>query len=333
MGSLADFLWKLLIVVSMCSGIIFLAFLLAQPLLRRVSGKLFNRVSQTSVIGVLVSVVFGSLLLMLVDQDIQDECFGRFVSNRGSFEITRVIAVIWMTGVLGFLAKDIIQYRALKKMLSKSILRREPDYLIVTDQISAATVGILKPQVVIPIGVWRNSKIFKHVFEHEQTHSRNRDGLWSFAGLLVLRFCWMNPLAEFFERRRVLAMEMATDESVIQSQGFDPSEYSQSLLTVLENNFHQANSRFAPGATAGYEMLKARLENLHSKRSSGKRRCYETLTLAIMLFAWAFGMGQAFGSINLHVANPAEPLMCYQVQHETMIKAWLQAEPQTNKCE
>ena len=329
----SDFLWKLLVVVSICSGIVFAAFLLVQPLLKKVSGRLFNRVSQISVVGVLASVAFGSLLLLFVDQDIQEKCFGSFVQSRGSFEITRIAAAIWLTGVLGLLIKDVIQYRGFKKLLLQNSLHQESDYLIVTDEMSAATVGILKSQVIIPLGLLQNSKVLGHVLSHEQTHSKNRDGLWSFAGLLVLRLCWFNPLAMFFERKRVLAMEMATDEDVIQSQKFDPSEYTQSLLTVLESNISRASSRYAPGATAGYEMLKARIENLHLQESSGKRRWFEVSTLVVMLFAWAFGMGQAFASINLQAVDPSEPMMCYQVQHEKMIEAWLQVEPPKNKCE
>jgi hypothetical protein len=76
----ADLLWKLLVIATLSSTLLLGAFVLAQPLLQKISGQLYNRMAQISFSGV-IGILFLSLFLLLsLDQDIQVKCFGAFAT-------------------------------------------------------------------------------------------------------------------------------------------------------------------------------------------------------------------------------------------------------------
>lgn len=332
LATFSDFLWKLLIITSLSSAIIFGVFLLLQSFLRRISGSVYNKVARISLVTVLGTMILGTVLLLSVDQDIQDSCFGSFASAQGSFGVTRIVALVWLMGVVAFGAVDLIRIARFKRTLKKSTLAQEGEYLRVDDSIAPSSFGFLSPRILLPAQV-ADSEALKHfVLSHEKTHVRNHDGLWTGMALLVSRLCWFNPIAIFFEQGRRLAMEMATDEEVIHRHSFNPAEYATAMLRVLEMSSCQQAHHLSMGAALGFNEMKFRLENL--KALSDKRpKALRVAVLAVMCIGWFVGISEAFASMNLSTEKSPEANMCYQVQHEKIIERMLNMETRTNKCE
>jgi|GEM_PF-4141070 Antirepressor regulating drug resistance, predicted signal transduction N-terminal membrane component len=328
----ADFLWKLLIITSLSSAIIFGVFCLVQSFLRKTSGRLFNKVAQISISTVLGTVILSTVLLLSVDQDIQEKCFGSFASAQGSFGVTRVLALVWFVGVVAFAAFDFVRVMRFKRFLNQSVLRDEAGYSIVSDELAPLSFGFLRPQIVLPETVASDVNLKDIILNHEQTHVANRDGLWTGLAMIVSRLCWFNPLAMGFERVRRLAMEMATDEEVISKKLFSASEYASAMLQVLELNSAKRTPGFVMGAAAEFKEMKFRLENLRALELE-KPMGLRFAVLAVMMLGWGLGISEAFASMNLNSAESAEVNMCYQVQHEKIIERVLNMEATANKCE
>lgn len=332
LATFSDFLWKLLIITSLSSAIIFGVFLLLQPFLRKISGRLYNRVAQISLLTVLGTLLLSTVLLLSVDQDIQDKCFGSFASAQGSFGVTRIVALVWLLGVAAFAAFDFIQVLRFRKFLNAATLRDEAEYTRVQGTIAPSSFGFLRPRILLPEQVADDENLKQYVLSHEKTHVRNHDGLWTGMALLVSRLCWFNPIAIFFEQGRRLAMEMATDEEVIRRHSFAPAAYAAVMLQVLELSSNQQTHRLAMGAALGFNEMKFRLENLKAL-SNEKPKALRAVVLAVMCAGWFLGISEAFASMKLSTVSSPEANMCYQVQHEKIIERVLNIEPRTNKCE
>lgn len=328
----SDFLWKLLIITSLSSAIIFGVFLLLQSFLRKISGRLYNRVAQISLATVLGTLLLSTVLLLSVDQDIQEKCFGSFASAQGSFGVTRILALVWLAGVGAFAAIDFIQVMRFKGALNGAILSDEAEFTRVKSTIAPSSFGLLRPRILLPEQVADDMTLKQYVLSHEKTHLRNYDGLWTGMALVVTRLCWFNPMVIFFEQGRRLAMEMATDEEVIRRHSFTPAAYAAAMLQVLELSSNQQTHRLAVGAALGFNEMKFRLENLKAL-STEKPKALRVAVLAVMCVGWLFGVGEAFASMNLSAESSRETNMCYQVQHEKIIERVLNIEPRTNKCE
>lgn len=327
----ADLLWKLLVIAALSSTLLLGAFALAQPLLRKISGQLYNRIAQISLSGLLGILFLSFFLLLSLDQDIQVKCFGNFASSQGSFGVTRILAMIWILGVVLLGARDFRLYQGFQRILRRKTLEVKDGYLLVEDDVAPMTFGLFKAQVLVPENL-RQDESFPFILAHERVHQQNQDGLWSLLALVMQRLCWFNPLTFWFERGRRLAMEMATDEITVARNNFDPRDYSQALLNVLQREGSLSPHRMGFGAALNFQEMKVRLENLNFQGSSRRKTYYKLAALSILTGGWFLGIGQSLASIQMK-STADEPMMCYQVQHEKILESWLHLESETNKCE
>jgi hypothetical protein len=332
----SDFLWKLLVIVTLSSLAIFSSFLIAQIFLRRLSGQIYSRIAKMSTLAMIGILIAGICLLFSVDQDLQIHCFGSFVNSQGSLGITRIAGAVWGIISVLILVRDVIQYQRFQNWLALNILSKNDEYNLATNNVPPMSVGFFRSQIVVPEILERDFAQLSHVLGHEAVHIKNKDSLWSLLALVVQRLCWFNPLAIYFERGRRLAMEMATDEEAVKTNNFSPAEYSQTLLELAQGNQESLKSGLAIGAALNFSEMKIRLLNLRcdSSCTQGKQKKYfKILAWAIMMMGWFFGINQSFATIRVMGAGESEPLMCYQVQHEKIIETWLRIENETNKCE
>ncbi len=330
--SFLDFFWKLLIIVALSSSIIFGTFLSVRFFSGKITGRFYNRICQWSLVSVGAAVVLGTFLLSTVDQDLQERCYGSFARLHGAFGVTRWLAVIWIFGILVLLSKDIFGYRRFSSDLQKNILEKRADYLVSSNEYTPLTFGLLRGKIVIPLWLANQKDSLIHILAHEAVHLRNRDILWNLLSLCILRLAWFNPLVFIFDRRRLLALEMATDEEAIEKNQFNPSDYAKTLLQVMQV-YPTSPSSLALGATAGFSHMKARLENLSFRSRQRSPFRYRLFVLLMMSGGWIFGLTEALASIKMRPASAANERMCYQVQHEKIIENWLSLRSETNKCE
>ena len=330
LSSSLDFCWKMFVFVALSSSFVFGAFMLAQIFLKRVSGKHFRTWAQASVATFLTSFVAIVLLLLTVDQELQRKCFALFAEHSGSYSVTRVVSGLWLFGVVSFLFKDTIQFAHFQRQIRKQALRVEGDVLVMKDGFAPSTFGFIKNIILIPENLL-NMPELKYVLAHERMHVERRDGSWNLLGLLALRLAWFNPIAYLFSRSRVLAIEMATDEAVVGRQGFDIRSYCEALVSVHRKSLVKVPALVALGASAEYEQMHERIQNLYRDHSSSRFQL--AASVIALLLMWGVGMGQAFASIQTETSQNEE-MMCYQVQHEKIFESLFKAPPETNnKCE
>ncbi|WP_374078235.1 M56 family metallopeptidase [Bdellovibrio bacteriovorus] len=328
--SALDFTWKFLVLVSLSSTFIFGAFVFAQGLLKKVSGKYFKLWSQASLVAFLSTMTLFAGLLLTLDKDLQAQCFKHFADAQGTMGLTRILAGTWLLTVIGLFAKEILQYRAFQQKVLDNVLREAEGYHVVTDKFSPLTFGFLKYTIVIPEYLTQNTDHLQYILAHERTHIANRDGFWNLLSLLCLRVCWFNPLVWVFAKARVLAVEMATDEQTISQNNFSSKEYAASLVFAISAN-KSLSSPAALGASLEFAQMKMRLENLDPRKT--KRTRIKTVIAVLMASAWFVGVDQSLASIQMERFKPSDELMCYQVQHEKVIESWFKKKTATNKCE
>ena len=182
--------------------------------------------------------------------------------------------VIYVLGILVFIAKYIISYFKLKRVLKLGFAPSEEkmarigaiatDYNIklckvieVADLPSAFVCGVIHPVLVIPAG----NDIDEKIILHELFHLKNRDTLWSVIISALRCLHWCNPLMVYCANRALNDMESRCDQYVLENlEGEERREYGHILLSM-------ANERFSktPGSTCinnGGKNIRERIENI-----------------------------------------------------------------------
>ena len=182
--------------------------------------------------------------------------------------------VIYVLGILVFIAKYIISYFKLKRVLKLGFAPSEEkmarigaiatDHNIklckvieVADLPSAFVCGVIHPVLVIPAG----NDIDEKIILHELFHLKNRDTLWSVIISALRCLHWCNPLIVYCANRALNDMESRCDQYVLENlEGEERREYGHILLSM-------ANERFSktPGSTCinnGGKNIRERIENI-----------------------------------------------------------------------
>ena len=182
--------------------------------------------------------------------------------------------VIYVLGILVFIAKYIISYFKLKRVLKLGFAPSEEkmarigaiatDHNIklckvieVADLPSAFVCGVIHPVLVIPAG----NDIDEKIILHELFHLKNRDTLWSVIISALRCLHWCNPLMVYCANRALNDMESRCDQYVLENlEGEERREYGHILLSM-------ANERFSktPGSTCinnGGKNIRERIENI-----------------------------------------------------------------------
>ena len=139
-----------------------------------------------------------------------------------------VFAVVWATGVGGFLAYTAVSYRRLRRKVNTAVLVRDNIYQ--SENVGSPFVlGIFRPRIYLPFKL--DGQNLEHVVAHELAHIRRRDHLWKPLGLLLLAVYWFNPLMWPAYILLCRDIELACDERVIRELGSEQrADYSQVLL-------------------------------------------------------------------------------------------------------
>ena len=182
--------------------------------------------------------------------------------------------VIYVLGILVFIAKYIISYFKLKRVLKLGFAPSEEkmarigaiatDHNIklckvieVADLPSSFVCGVIHPVLVIPAG----NDIDEKIILHELFHLKNRDTLWSVIISALRCLHWCNLLMVYCANRALNDMESRCDQYVLENlEGEERREYGHILLSM-------ANERFSktPGSTCinnGGKNIRERIENI-----------------------------------------------------------------------
>ncbi|MFT3774082.1 MAG: penicillin-binding transpeptidase domain-containing protein [Minicystis sp.] len=170
----------------------------------------------------------------------------REVSSR-RVDASRVMAAVWMIGVLVVLARLAVGIARARAMVRRSVAatawagaaaRAERVTGIradvrMTDEVDApAVTGVIAPVVLVPRAAeaWSEERRYA-VLLHELAHVRQRDCLVQIVGQLACAVHWFDPLVWMAARRLRVERELAADDAVL-AAGTRASSYAADLLAV-----------------------------------------------------------------------------------------------------
>lgn len=174
----------------------------------------------------------------IVDNQVNNYLQGHYfegVSRPGGHfvDITTILAIVWVVGIVALLIYTIISYMRLKNKIGTSVLLRDNIFQS-ENVVSPFVLGIIKPKIYLPFNM--NDKDMSHVIAHEQAHIQRKDNWWKPFGFLLLALHWFNPLMWLGYVLLCRDIELACDEKVIKKLNTEQkADYSQALLTCSVN--------------------------------------------------------------------------------------------------
>ena len=171
---------------------------------------------------------------------------------------------------------------------------------------TAATVGVIRPRVVIAPAFWRaiDDLARRAVRAHEHAHARHRDPLRVWVAQLATDLQWPGRGANhrFAEWRR--ALELARDEEV-RREGVDGADLAAAVIAALR--FSTANASPAVSIVGHHHGVRDRIARLLASLpaahdESTPSRSWRALTIAAPLGAVMFGasFGEAIVRALVH---------------------------------
>jgi TonB family protein len=161
-----------------------------------------------------------------------------------------ILAALYLTAALGFLARLLIGFRQSRRLLLRSETVRDERALFVLQDLAGAhsipwplprlcaspavavplTVGAKEPAILLPSDwqTWDDWKLHA-VLAHELAHIRRGDWLVTVAASVNRCIYWFHPLAWWLERRLSALAEDACDEAALLSTG-DAHRYASTIL-------------------------------------------------------------------------------------------------------
>lgn len=149
-----------------------------------------------------------------------------------------LLAVSWVVGsaLLG-LGLAISWLRMRRKSASWTPRKLDGTYVLVSEDIGPAVIGVLQPRIVVPAWLLAaDAQVRRLTLAHESEHVRARDPLLLLAGTLaVVLLPWNLPLWWQWRRLR-FAIEVDCDTRVLKSGGVADLEYAEALLNVAQRS-------------------------------------------------------------------------------------------------
>ena len=174
----------------------------------------------------------------VIDNQINDYLQGNYFEGvtrpMGNFvDITTLLAIVWIIGIVVLLIYTVVSYVKLKKKIGTAVLLRDNIYQSEA-VVSPFVLGIIKPKIYIPFNM--KPEDIEHVISHETAHIKRKDHLWKPLGFLILTFHWFNPLVWLGYVLLCRDIELACDEKVIKALNTDQrADYSEALLSCSVN--------------------------------------------------------------------------------------------------
>ncbi len=174
----------------------------------------------------------------IIDNQVNDYLGGHYYEGvtrpTGYFaDITTILAIVWIVGIVVLLGYTIISYLRVKNKIGTAILLRDNIYQS-ENVVSPFVLGIIKPKIYLPFNM--NEQDMNHVIAHENAHIRRKDHWWKPFGFLVLTLHWFNPLMWLGYVLLCRDIELACDEKVVKEfNNEQKADYSQALLTCSVN--------------------------------------------------------------------------------------------------
>ena len=182
-----------------------------------------------------------------------------------------ILALIWKIGMAGmgvfFLASNLRFWRRLQKYRTPYAVKgcRRPTYLVGEGVLpSPCLFGLFRPAIYLTPAALSSEERLRHVLEHEQTHARHLDPLWSLLRCICLTVYWFDPLVWVSAYASKIDCELACDEGVLARLGEQERiRYGQTLLSLVQVGGGPSNPLLsATTMTTGKRQMKDRITRL-----------------------------------------------------------------------
>lgn len=143
--------------------------------------------------------------------------------------LTDVLSVIWIIGLIALLVYGLVSYIRLRKKVSASLLFKDNIYFC--DNIDTPFIlGIFGPKIYVPSGIGEEQ--LNYIIMHERAHLKRKDHFWKPLGFILLSVYWFNPAIWVAYILLCRDIESACDEKVIKNMDNDEKKsYSETLVS------------------------------------------------------------------------------------------------------
>ena len=144
----------------------------------------------------------------------------------------RVLSMVWLAGMLGFLGYHAYSYLRMRHRIRRSdnsVRQVEPGICEIDGGHLSFVMGLIHPVIYLSSGLDPESR--KVVLCHERVHLQRRDYLFKPAALVICCVHWFNPLVWLAFYLMNMDCEMSCDEKVVKLLGEESKKiYSYTLL-------------------------------------------------------------------------------------------------------
>ena len=233
--------------------------------------------------------------------------------SHGFVELAGSLVVLWIVGVLGFLAVITIRYRRVRRVWMERTESR-PDLVEAhrlhqlarragcrlpavrwtsseDPMIQGFVFGLLRPTVVLSRRL--APRDLEIVLLHELGHLRRRDLWWAAAELGMQAIYWFHPMVWWARQRTAMLREQSCDRfvaRVLADEGEDPQRYRSTLLRLAA-----ARWEIGPVSTGGLGFVRPRsgvllrlalLESFRAERVGLRRLVTAGVLATLVAFGW-----------------------------------------------
>jgi len=197
----------------------------------------------------------------------------------------KTASIVWLIVAISSIIAMVALYLLTKSELKKATHLQ--DNIYEGTMVNTPTVyGIIKPKIVLPVGVEMDH--LAYILAHERIHIRRRDNIWRMVAILTACIHWFNPLSWLFIKYFLEDCELSCDQAAVKRMKLeDRKYYAQILLSYTTKDKTVFTSAF------GSSKVKVRIKNVlsYKKLTLLSTICFMgmVLILAFLLLTNAMG--------------------------------------------
>ena len=171
-------------------------------------------------------------------ESIREQAQAAVTTQAQPLSVTEILTIVWLSGAgmiaLWFFVTNLRFWFKLRKARQLQDVDGAPLPVYVTDRIDTPCLfGLIKPKIYVTPEVAGDSAALRYSIEHEATHRRHGDHVWSLLRGLCLALHWYNPLVWVAAVLSRNDAELACDEATIRRIGEDNrAEYGRTLIQL-----------------------------------------------------------------------------------------------------
>lgn len=242
--------------------------------------------------------------------------------------IWSVMAVIWLCGSILLGSYAVMSNRRLKSGIRQMEAADTdcPLPVCVSDAVvSPCLFGLFRPCILVNRTVTENPVLYHYVLEHELTHYRQKDHVWTFLRIFLRIVYWWNPLVWIGASCAGEDAELSCDAKVIRGlSAADRKAYGYSLLELLKNaRSGRRRMCVATSMSGNKNSLKRRMEGIAGGAKTKKQVLFPVFFILMAVMLYGCGMPSAKNWMKAEIEERS--LMESPVNYETSLQNEIQS--------